>query len=121
MPDVKLTFESVLLVIAVILLFASTISVLNKGRKDWREISGQDRRQEEIDRLDKRVSKLETGMDEVKDRLQQGEENFQQISNDTEQIMNVLDGMLMHFISGNDKEKLKNVKNDLDHYKNARR
>jgi len=32
----------------------------------------------------------------------------------------VLDAMLMHFISGNDTEKLRAVKQELDHYKNMR-
>ena len=42
------------------------------------------------------------------------------VKNDLAQVMDVLDGLLMHFISGNDKEKLKSVKADLDHYKSRR-
>ena len=121
MPNVELNFQTILLVLAVILLIANTISSLNKGRKDWNELSGTDRRNQEIAGLKERVSKLESSVASVEKRLEEGEKNFGKISEDTEQIMNVLDGMLMHFISGNDREKLRSVKDELDHYKNSRR
>lgn len=121
LPNVELNFQTILLVLAVILLIANTISSLNKGRKDWNELSGTDRRNQEIAGLKERISKLESSVASVEKRLEEGEKNFGKISEDTEQIMNVLDGMLMHFISGNDREKLRSVKDELDHYKNSRR
>lgn len=120
MPNVELNFETILLLIAVVLLIANSISSLNKGRKDWRELSGIDRRSKELSDMKDRIKKLEDGMTEVEKRLEQGEKNFDKISKDTEQIMNVLDGLLMHFISGNDIETLKSVKNEMDRYKSAR-
>ena len=42
------------------------------------------------------------------------------ISQNTEKILDAMDGLLMHFISGNDTETLKQVKKDLDHYKNSK-
>ena len=121
MPNVQLNFETILLLVAVVLLLANTISTINKGRKDWNELSGTDRRNQEISGMKDRITRLESEIQDMKDRLEAGEENFGKISKDTEQIMNVLDGMLMHFISGNDKEKLRSVKDELDHYKNGRR
>lgn len=120
MPEVNLNVETIMLVIAVILLGAQTISTLNKGRKDWRELSGADRRNQELTELKNRVTALETNMQQVETRLAAGEDSFKKIRKDTGQIMDVLDGLLLHFISGNDKEKLKSVKTDLDHYKNTR-
>lgn len=120
MPDVKLDLQTVLLALAVVLLIANTITTLNKGKKDWSELSGADRRNQEIAAIKNRVTALETSMSAVEQRLTEGENNFEKIRKDTGQIMDVLDGLLLHFISGNDREKLKSVKQDLDHYKNTR-
>lgn len=120
MPEVTLGLDTILLALAVVLLICTMVSTLNKGRKDLRELTGVDRRNQEIAEIKGRLTACESEMAEVKSRLDKGEKNFGKISKDTEQIMNVLDGMLMHFISGNDKDKLRSVKEELDHYKNAR-
>ena len=120
MPEVTLGLNTILLALAVILLIANMVSTLNKGRKDFRELTGADRRNQELTEIKNRLSVCEGEVNDIKQRLEEGEKNFGKISKDTEQIMNVLDGMLMHFISGNDKEKLRSVKEELDHYKNAR-
>ena len=120
MPEITLGLDTILLGLAVLLLLANIISTLNKGRKDLRELTGADRRSQEISEIKGRITACENELNEVKGRLDEGEKNFGKISKDTEQIMNVLDGLLMHFISGNDKEKLRSVKEELDHYKNAR-
>ena len=120
MPEVKISVETVLLAVAVILLLAQTISTLAKGKKDWMELSGANRRNAEITDLKSRVTTLETDMRAVEQRLSEGETNFKKIRKDTGQIMDVLDGLLLHFISGNNVEKLRSVKADLDHYKNNR-
>lgn len=119
-PDVKLDLQTVLLALAVVLLIANTITTLNKGKKDWSELSGADRRNQEIAAIKNRVTALETTMGAVEQRLTEGENNFEKIRKDTGQIMDVLDGLLLHFISGNDREKLRSVKQNLDHYKNTR-
>ena len=120
MPEVTLGLDTILLALAVILLIANTISTLNKGKKDFRELTGADRRSQEITEIKGRLTACENDIRGINTRLEKGEENFGKISKDTEQIMNVLDGLLMHFISGNDREKLRAVKDELDHYKNAR-
>lgn len=74
-------------------------------------------------RLDKIESKLENDkqrLDSHELRLNENERNLVRISKDTGQILDVLDGLLMHFISGNDHDKLRDVKANLDHYKNGR-
>lgn len=120
MPGVQLDAQTILLVVAVVLLLAQTVTTLNKGKKDFRELTGADRRSTEIAEIKKRLDTLESDMGKVEARLTQGESNFSMIRKDTGQIMDVLDGLLLHFISGNDREKLKSVKQELDHYKNTR-
>ena len=115
------TFEQILLVIAVLLLLFQAISTFNKGRKDFKELSGIDRRNKEILDLKEKVSKLESNMAALESRISSSEINLKKISGDTSQIMDVLDGLLLHFISGNDLEKLKETKKNLDHYKNSTR
>ena len=116
MPEIK----DILVVLAFFLLAAQNISILNKGKKDWKELSGAAARETEMLEMKNRIGALETEMTEMKSRLEEGEKNFRKISSDTAQIMNVLDGLLMHFISGNDREKLRSVKGELDKYKNER-
>ena len=120
MPEVTLGLDTILLALAVVLLIANMVSTLNKGRKDFRELTGADRRSAELTEIKGRLTTCENDIRGITSRLDEGEKNFGKISKDTEQIMNVLDGMLMHFISGNDREKLRSVKEELDHYKNAR-
>lgn len=120
MPDVKLSGETILVIIAGIVIIAEIISALAKGRQGWGEISGRNARVAEMARVETRLGNLEADMQECQRRLNEGDGNFRTVKNDLAQVMDVLDGLLMHFISGNDKEKLKSVKADLDHYKSRR-
>lgn len=116
MPEVKLTGETILLVIAAIVVIAEIISALAKGKESWGILSGKDKMQ----KLESRVQSLETDMAECQRRLGEGDNNIKGVRKDLAQVMDVLDGILLHFISGNDKETLKKVKQDLDHYKSRR-
>ena len=120
MPDVKLNGETILIIIAGIVIVAEIISALAKGRQGWGEISGRNQRNAEMATINQRISKLETDVTECQRRLGEVDRNFKAVRKDLSQVMDVLDGMLLHFISGNDKEKLKSVKQDLDHYKSRR-
>ena len=73
-----------------------------------------------LDKIDAKLARDKERLDSHELRLNEQERSLQKISKDTEQIMNVLDGMLMHFISGNDLERLRTVKSDLDRYKSGR-
>lgn len=75
---------------------------------------------EKLDRIEGKLSADKERLDSHEKRLNEQERALGKLCEDTEQIMNVLDGMLMHFISGNDTETLKTVKLELDHYKNKR-
>ena len=68
---------------------------------------------EQFDALEKRLTDAEN-------RLDKGDQKFKAIREDSEQTLNVLNAMLMHFISGNDHEKLKETKSGLDSYLSRR-
>ena len=120
MPEVKLSGETILVIIAGIVIIAEIISAIAKGKQGWGEISGRNQRAAEMATINTRLDNLESDMQDCQRRLNEGDGNFRTVKNDLAQVMDVLDGLLMHFISGNDKEKLKSVKADLDHYKSRR-
>lgn len=120
MPDVKLSGETVLIIIAGIVIIAEVISAIAKGRDGWNSISGRNQRVAEMATMNNRITNLENDMEECQRRLEDGDGNFRAVRRDLAQVMDVLDGLLLHFISGNDKEKLKAVKQELDHYKSRR-
>ena len=127
MPKVELSAETLLLALATLVLLAEGITALTKGRKSLRELSGR----EEIDLkisdlrqvltgLRQELSVLQQEMESHRSRLNEGDHHFDRVANDTSQIMDVLDALLMHFISGNDVEKLRAVKAEMDKYKSQR-
>lgn len=120
MPDVQLGNDSILMTLAVILILCNVIAGIWKGVEAFRKLSGRDRREQELKQMKFDIESLKSRLDKVEERLDRGEELFDRITRDNGQIMDVLDGLLMHFISGNDKEKLREVKADLDRYKNHR-
>lgn len=120
MPEITLSGETVLVIIAGIVIVAEIISALAKGKQGWGEISGRNQRNTEMATVNTRLTTLETDVADCKRRLGESDKNFKGVRKDLSQVMDVLDGMLLHFISGNDKEKLKAVKQDLDHYKSRR-
>lgn len=79
-----------------------------------------ERLEPKFEKINEKLAADKERLDSHEKRLNEQEQSLRKISKDTEQIMNVLDGLLMHFISGNDTEKLKAVKTELDRYKNSR-
>ena len=120
MPKVELNGETILLIIAGIVIIAEIISAIAKGKAGWGEISGRNQRTQEMTTINTRLTNLETDVADCQRRLNEGDGNFKAVRKDLAQVMDVLDGLLLHFISGNDKEKLKQVKESLDHYKSRR-
>ena len=120
LPKIDITADVLLMVLAVLVILAEVVSSLAKGRKSLREISGRERLEARISGVETEVLDLRRKEVENHNRLDEGDASFQRVFRDTSQIMDVLDAMLMHFISGNDVEKLKAVKSELDHYKSKR-
>lgn len=116
MPNVTLDLHTILLVIAVILLAANSISTLNKGKKDWREFSGQAAAEEERRRTNDRLRDLEEWKVTIDQRLDAGNKRFEENSRDTMEILLVLRTMIRHMQSGNDHQKLQETDDKLYKY-----
>ena len=100
-----LSFDSILIAIAVILLGLGIIKAIVSGVEAWKKISLRDR-----------VKKLEDQMVKVNDRLDAGNRRFTSQSEDMGQILQTLSALQIHFISGNDHEKLKESNEQLVAY-----
>lgn len=104
-----LTFDSILIAIAVILVIFGVIKGIVSGVEAWKKISLRDR-----------VKKLEGDMKKVNERLDAGNRRFTSQSEDMGQILQTLSALQLHFISGNDHEKLKESNEQLVAYMNKR-
>lgn len=108
-PTVTLNFETVLLVAAVIVAFFVLAATIRNGIEAIRGLSVRGR-----------VKKLEDQMDKVNKRLEKGNRKFRAQSDDIGQLLVVNQSMLMHFITGNDHEKLRETNESLTAYMAAR-
>jgi len=104
-----LTFDSILLALAVIVALIGILVTFVKGWEAIKKISVRDR-----------VKDLEDRMKKVEERLETGNRRFQHQSEDMGQILQTLNALQLHFISGNDHEKLKQSNEELVRYMNHR-
>jgi hypothetical protein len=110
MPEVKLpeagiTFESVLYVIALIVAASGVLVAIVKGWEAWKKISVRDR-----------VKDLEGRMAKVEARLQLGGKRFELQSDDMGHMLNTQMALLVHFVSGNDHDRLRDQISALSEY-----
>jgi len=104
-----LTFENILIAGAVILLAFGVIKAIVSGVEAWKKISLRDR-----------VKTLETKMANVESRLEAGNRRFSHQSEDMGQILQTLSALQIHFITGNDHDKLRESNEQLVAYMNHR-
>ena len=104
-----LTFDSILGAIAVIILVLGLIKALVSGIEAWKKISLRDR-----------VKKLEEDVKNINHRLETGNKRFKSQSEDMGQILQTLSALQVHFISGNDHDKLRQSNEELVEYMNKR-
>lgn len=114
MPEVKLpeagiTFDSILYVVALMVAVAGVLVALVKGWEAWKKISVRER-----------VTKLEGRMAKVEARLQLGDKRFELQNDDMGVMLNTQQALLMHFITGNDHQKLKDELSNLTSYMTKR-
>lgn len=110
MPEVKLpeagiTFESVLYVIALIVAASGVLVAIVKGWEAWKKISVRDR-----------VKDLEGRMAKVEARLQLSDKRFELQSDDMGHMLNTQMALLVHFVSGNDHDRLRDQISALSEY-----
>ena len=109
LPDVGITFDSVLYTVALIVAASGVLVAIVKGIEAWKKISVRDR-----------VKALEGRMAKVEARLQIGDKRFELQSDDMGQTLNTLQALLIHFISGNDHDRLRDQLQDLTTYMSDR-
>ena len=108
-PTIALTFDGLLLAAAVIILVFVLASTIKSGIDAIRGMSVRGR-----------VKTLEDQMKTVNERLKKGSRKFRDQSDDIGQLLIVNQSMLMHFITGNDHEKLRETNKSLVAYIAAR-
>ena len=108
-PDAGITFDSVLYVIALAVAVSGILVALLKGWEAWRKISVRDR-----------VKDLEGRMAKVEARLKLGDKRFDLQSDDMGHLLNSQMALMLHFVSGNDHDKLKEQITALGDYMNQR-
>lgn len=109
LPDAGVSFDSIVYFIALAVVVAGVLTALVKGWEAWKKISLRDR-----------VKSLEGRMDKVESRLKLGDKRFELQSDDMGQTLNTLQALLIHFISGNDHDRLRDQLQDLSTYMSDR-
>lgn len=134
-PEMLWNFVLVLLAIcAIVVLIYKVVEIARKEHE--RKVKQQQMQGRDLtdDIADKVIAKLEPKFKEIEEKLASDKERLdsherrlnacdselERIGQNTEKMLDVMDGLLMHFISGNDVDKLRQVKADLDHYKNSK-
>ena len=116
MPEVQLNGETILIALAVVLIFLESISIISKGIDAWKKITGRDSRAAEMMTVNRRIGDLERWKTNVDLRLQQGDVKFNDINRDTTEILIVLHTIIKHMQSGNDHQKLQETDDKLYKY-----
>ena len=108
-PEASITFDSVIFVIAVAVAVSGVLVALVKGYEAWKKISVRDR-----------VKDLEGRMKKVEARLLLGDKRFDLQNDDMGHLLNTQMALMLHFVSGNDHDKLKEQINALSDYMTQR-
>lgn len=109
LPDAGITFESVIYVIALLVAAAGVLVALVKGWEAYKKISVRDR-----------VKDLEGRMAKVEARLLLGDKRFDLQNDDMGHLLNTQMALMIHFVSGNDHDKLKEQITALSEYMTQR-
>ena len=88
------------------------LATIWKGLEAFRQLTGAEKKENARRTLDALSGRLTA----CEERLERGDRRCESNRDDMTQMLTVLNAMLMHFISGNDHEKLRGVKEGLDRY-----
>jgi hypothetical protein len=105
MPDVKITFDGILYAVALVVAVCGVLAALVKGWESYKKISVRDR-----------VKSLEGRMTKVESRLQLGDKRFELQQDDMGHLLNIQMALLVHFVSGNDHDRLREQIDSLSQY-----
>ena len=105
LPEASLSWNSILVAVAVLVAIAGIAVALYKGWEVYKKVSLRDR-----------VKDLESRMSSVEGRLALGDTRFQNQSDDLGQVLITMHAIMMHMISGNDRDKLQETEKELTKY-----
>ena len=105
LPNAGLCWDSIVYAVAILVAVAGIIVSLYKGWEVLKKVSVRDR-----------VTDLEKRMGKVEDRLTLGDTRFQNQSDDLGQVLITMHAIMMHMISGNDRDKLQTTERELTKY-----
>ena len=104
-PDATLSWDTVVFVIAVLVAVSGIVVALYKGWETMKKISVRDR-----------VKSLEGRMKKVEARLQLGDKRFDLQNDDMGHMLNTQMALMVHFMSGNDHDRLRDQISALSQY-----
>ena len=107
---VSLTWENFLLAAAVVLAMLAVVVLIAKGADAWKKLFP----------TRARVKDLEQRVDKIEKRLEAGNRRFRAQSEDMGMILQTMSALQIHFLTGNDHEKLRESNEKLTAYMNAR-
>lgn len=110
MPEVKLpeagfSWDSVIYIIACLVALSGVLVALVKGWEAWKKISLRDR----VKAIEGRLAKVEA-------RLSLGDKRFDLQNDDMGHMLNTQMALLVHFVSGNDHDRLRDQITALSEY-----
>lgn len=111
-----ITWESVLVAAGILVGVCGLIGTIWKGVEAWKKLTHVEERRNAEAAQNQEIAQIKEDLRTVENRLNDGDDHFRATRNDMTEVLNVLNSMLMHFISGNDHEKLRGVKEKLDQY-----
>lgn len=109
LPDAALTWNSVVWFIAILVAVSGVLVALVKGWEAWKKISVRDR-----------VKSLEGRMSKVEARLKVGDMRFDLQNDDMGHLLNTQQALMLHFITGNNNDKLRIQLTELGNYMSER-
>ena len=109
LPDAALTWNSVVWFIAILVAVSGVMVALVKGWEAWKKISVRDR-----------VKSLEGRMSKVEARLKVGDMRFDLQNDDMGHLLNTQQALMLHFITGNNNDKLRTQLTELGNYMSER-
>ena len=109
LPDAAFSWDAVIYTVALLVALAGILVALVKGWEAWKKISVRDR-----------VKQLEGRMEKVEARLSLGDRRFELQSDDLGHLLNTQQALMIHFLSGNDHDKLRDQITALSEYMSQR-
>ena len=115
-PEAVLSWDAIIYVVAVIVAISGVLVALVKGWEAWKKISVRDK----VKAIEERCAALEGRMKKVEARLSLGDKRFDLQNDDMGHLLNTQMALMLHFVSGNDHDKLKEQISSLSEYMTQR-